>query len=184
MVIAVGLSLISTYGQGYFNFNNRAVPAVDARFVLSTDSPGTSSVGTDFQVQLFAGPIGTPLDQLQPTDPGSVGFRGPAGSIVAGYVMPWSVKVAVIPPAGQNPNTEVLVRAFDGPTWETASYRYQGVYTVEVFGVAAPILQMGTSPLVLETVPEPSILTLIYAGLGTLTLALGRPATRGWVMKI
>ena len=65
-------------GQGQFGFNNRVPsnnPEIDARFVLPTDLPGTSTVGTGFQVQLFAGPDGTPLNELLPTDPPSTGFR-------------------------------------------------------------------------------------------------------------
>src|SRR5690242_5158631 len=118
LVAAILFSCISAYGQGQFYFNNRVIRIVDARFVLATDPPGTSSVGTNFQVQLFAGPIGAPLDQLQPTEPASTGFRGPAGTAVAGYVVPWAVVVPQNPPVGMVPNTEVMVRAFDGLSWQ------------------------------------------------------------------
>lgn len=61
----------SVLGQGQFTFNNRVgsnPPEIDACFVLPTDPPGTSTVGMGFQVQLFAGPEGTPLNELLPTD--------------------------------------------------------------------------------------------------------------------
>src|SRR5215831_8072836 len=145
-LVGITFSVIAAYGQGQFVFNNRVVPDVNARFVLATDPPGTSSVGTNFQVQLFAGPIGTPLEQLPPTEPASVGFRGPAGTAVAGYVIN-TITVPNNPPVGQVPNTEVLVRTFDGPSWRAADYQFQGVYTVEVVPGGGPqILQLGTSP--------------------------------------
>jgi hypothetical protein len=174
-LVGITFSVIAAYGQGQFVFNNHVVPDVDARFVVATDPPGNSSVGTNFQVQLFAGPIGTPLDQLPPTEPASVSFRGPAGTAVAGYVYNSTITVPNNPPLGQVPNTEVLVRAFDGPSWQTANYHFQGVYTVEVIpNGGPPILQLGTSPLVLESVPEPAILTLSFAGLGLAALVLRR----------
>src|SRR5207244_625867 len=53
----------TAHGQGVFIFANRFGDN-EARFVLSTDPQGTSSVGPGFQVQLFAGPEGTPVADL------------------------------------------------------------------------------------------------------------------------
>jgi len=158
-------------GQGQFAFNNRVHPDIDARFVLATDPAGTSSVGTDFQVQFFAGANGTPINRLQPTDPPSVGFRGVAGTPSAGYVWPVSPVVPNNPPVGQLNNTEVLVRVFNGPTWDTATWRFEGLYAVTVIPSAGPqLLQVGTSPLVLQNVPEPSTAVLSFIGIAGLLI--------------
>ena len=75
--------------QGQFYINNRDTTAdVNARFVLPTDPPGTSSVGTNFQVRLFGGPDGSALHELIPLYPDRTTFRGPAGTALAGFVQP------------------------------------------------------------------------------------------------
>lgn len=61
----------------------------------------------------------------------------------------------------------VLVRVFDGPAWETATYRFERLYPSVWLGGdpgPAPNLQMGTEPLVLYEVPEPSLLALAILG--------------------
>jgi hypothetical protein len=151
---------IAVVGQGFFEFNNRFTSyGINARFVLNTDPPGTSSVGTNFQAQLFAAPAGTPVDELLPTDPPSTGFRGPAGSVVAGYVRQIE---AIVSGATAGDDATVLVRVFDGPNWATATYRYEGIYNVIVIdGLPPPFfLPLGNSPLVLYPVPEPPTLAL------------------------
>ena len=156
------LASVAALGQGQFLFNTR----VDARFVLNIDPPGTSSVGLDFKVQLFGGPEGTVPDQMAPLDPQFLGFRGPAGSATAGYVIP---ALVTVPRVSIDPAT-VLVRVFNSASWETANYRFEGTYTVQLIeGLPAPIeLPMGTSPLVLQPVPEPSLLLLAMVGLAGL----------------
>jgi hypothetical protein len=136
---ALGLSVVATLftsaavlGQGEFIFNNRAGHFdVNARFVLATDPPGTSSVGTNFRVDLFGGPEGTSAAQLVPLNPPSTGFRGPAGSLAAGYVI--GIQVAV-PGAELASHATVLIRVFDGPTWKTATYRLERLYPHVLLG--------------------------------------------------
>jgi hypothetical protein len=111
--------------QGEFYFNNRiSSDGVNARFVLSTDPAGTSSVGTDFQVQLFGGPKGSLPDQFQALDPPGTGFRGPAGSAIAGYVTPVVARVPNVPPFQ---TAAIVVRVFDGGSWQGARYRFEGL---------------------------------------------------------
>src|SRR4051812_32482285 len=60
------MSSVVAVGFGEFIFTNRQLPENDARFVLCTDAPGTSSVsGSGFHVQLSGGPIGTPVDEFK-----------------------------------------------------------------------------------------------------------------------
>lgn len=164
LVTAMLMALSSANGQGIFIFNNRVGPDVNARFVLSTDAPGTSSVGEGFQVQLFGGPEGTPVQQLVPLEP-STAFRGAAGTTGAGYV--WGV-TPVVPGVFPPFRATILVRVFDSPSWETAHYRFEGIYNTDVVvGLPPPLLlQLGTSPLVLFPIPEhsPLMLPLRVAG--------------------
>lgn len=160
-------------GQGQFVFNNRIGTEVNARFVLPTDPPGTSSVGTNFQVHLFGGPEGTPFEQLQPLDPPSTGFRGAAGTIAAGYVVSTVTTVPRVPPASV---ATILVRVFDGSAWDTAAYRFEREYALQVWDHLPPNLQLGTSPLILQAIPEPSTILLAQLGLGALVWCMGRKA--------
>lgn len=161
--VACVAAQIGASGQGQFVFNNRVAREVDARFVLSSDPPGESSVGWDFQVQLFGGPEGTPLNQLAPLDPPSTTFRGAAGSAEAGYVVGLT---PVVPNVPVGAGAAILVRAFDGPDWDTATYRFEEAWNVRLAGL--PNLALGTSPLILHPVPEPPPwlpLTLTSAGI-------------------
>lgn len=164
LVFAAMVAAATAFGQSYFAFNNKVGLIVDAPFVLCTDPPGTSSVGEGYRVQLFGGNPGTPLDQLVPTDPPGTTIRADR----PGYV--WPI-LAVVPGLQRNPAT-ILVRAFDGPTWEGATMRFQEVYSVNV----APVehlfdtLRLGTAPLVLCAIPEPSPLLLVLFGVGAALL--------------
>jgi hypothetical protein len=61
LIIAAAALMVSVaaYGQGQFVFNNRLLPTVEAKFVLPTDTGGTSSLaGDEFSVKVLAGPQG------------------------------------------------------------------------------------------------------------------------------
>ena len=167
---AIFLASFAASGQGTFYFSNRDLSSgVNARFVLPTDTPGTSSVGLNFAAQVFGGPDGTPPGQLVPLDPPSTTFRGAAGTALAGYLLP--VPVTVLGTSGGGRAT-ILVRVFDGGSWEQASFRFEGIYSMILAGdVTPPNLPMGSSPLVLQAVPEPSsgllcLLCLVLTGGG------------------
>ena len=70
--------------------------------------------------------------------------------------------------AGKELFGEPLIRVFDGPSWESASYRFEDSYVVEVDMEIPRNLQLGTSPLVLLPVPESSSVLLLLVGLGAL----------------
>src|SRR5690349_15348044 len=106
-VVATLLAAGNAFSQGQFIFNNRALPDVNAPFVLCTDPPGVSSVaGSAFHVELFGAIAGAPVDQLHPL--GTTDFRT---GLAAGYVNPL---VLTVPGAWNGTTATVLVRAFDG----------------------------------------------------------------------
>lgn len=166
LIIALAALMVSVaaYGQGQFVFNNRIGTEVNARFVMPGETT-TSSIGSpDWTVQLFGGPQGTPVANLQPLNPASTTFRGAPGSNAAGYV---TGVTATVPGVDARGNADILVRVI-GPGTSVDF----GPYQVTLGGGVdlPPNLQLGTTPLV---VPEPTTLALAALGLGAL-LALRR----------
>lgn len=150
LIIALAALMVSiaAYGQGQFVFNNRIGTEVNARFVSSSDATGTSSIGSpDYTVSLLGGPVGGSLVAL---DPASTTFRGAAGTTTAGYV---TSVTPTVPGVAIGGNASVLVRVL-GPGGLSQDF---GPYTVNGLGggtATPPNLQLGTSPLVINQVPE------------------------------
>ena len=164
-LLAAALAWVSTpaFGQGQIFFTNRDFTSgVNARFALPGDAPGTSSVGFGFQAQIFGGPEGTPMGRLVPLDPSSTVFRGPAGGPLAGYLQP---VVATIPGVNVGDSAEILVRVFNGLSWATASFRYEGAFSMMTTSEMPPTVPLGASPIVLVFVPEPSSAVLVALGM-------------------
>jgi len=154
---------IAAYGQGQFNFNNRIPPGIDARFVLSSDAAGTSSIGTpDWSIQLLGGPVGGALVALSPA---TVAFRGAAGTSAAGYT---ATGISPIVPNVDVGGTAAIVVRVLGPGGISQDFNY----TTPLGGgtVIPPNLQMGTSPLVINAIPEPATLALGALGVGALLM--------------
>lgn len=167
LIIAVAALMVSiaAYGQGQFVFNNRVLPDVNARFIANTDpADGSSSIiGTDYTVQLFNGTAAI--------DPASTTFRGAAGTATAGYVSPTTETVpGVAPGAAAQITLKVL-----GPNITGGSQSF-GPYSVTLGGgtITPPNLPLGTTPLTVTLVPEPTTLALGLLGLGALGLAIRR----------
>lgn len=164
---------LATYGQGTVTINNRIGSEVTARFVLSTDAAGTSSVGSpDYTVSFTGGPVGGTLVALTPA---TSTFRGAAGSTAAGY---FNGVTATVPGVAPGANASVLVTVL-GPGGLKQNF---GPYTATGLGgdnpsggppLTPPNLPMGTSSLVVNPVPEPATLALGLIGLGGL-LAIRR----------
>jgi hypothetical protein len=151
-------------GQGQFVVNNRIPPHTDARFVLCTDPPGTSSVrGSDFHVDIYSAPPGTALEPWNATAFATTSFRTGAS---VGYLNPLSVTVPGALYDGQE--VPVLIRAYDGFTWEGATWRFEGRFTADVwlFTIPAGNVQFGMEPLVLCNIPEPHPMLLGLVGFG------------------
>jgi MYXO-CTERM domain-containing protein len=159
LMIAVAALMVSiaAYGQGQFVFNNRIPPDINAKIVLADGTTGLS--GTDYTVQLLAGPSGTPTAQLQPI--ATTDFRTGAA---AGYV---NALTPTVPGVGEGKNADVVLRVFQGAGTSGAALVDFGPYTVTLHeSPNTPAnLPMGTALL---TVPEPSTLALGLIGLGAL----------------
>jgi len=157
---------IAAYGQGQFVFNNRVVPDVTARFVGNTDAAGTSSIGTDFTVNLYSNAGGN----LTALDPASTTFRGAAGTASAGYVTPTT---ETVPGVAAGANASIVVRVLGAKV--TGGQQDFGPYTVSLGGgtISPPNLPLGTSPLSVTLIPEPSTIALGLLGVGAL-LAIRR----------
>jgi hypothetical protein len=163
--LVVGLVLgmaARALGQGQFVFNNRALPDVDARMIFSD---GTYPSGTDYYVQLFGGPSGTPTSTW--TELGTTDFRTGAA---AGYVDPITVTVP-----GAMTSADLELRIFptpntSGPPLATVFDSIgRSVFTtpVAVAPNPPPNLPLGTSPLIIP-IPEPSTYSLILLGVSGL----------------
>jgi len=173
LIIAVAALMVSiaAYGQGQFAFNNHVTPDVLARFISNSDpsSGSSSSIGTDggFTVALFDK---SSAGVLTPLNPASTTFRGAAGTATAGYVTPTTETDPVV--AGST--SASIVVEVQGATVAGGKQDF-GPYTVTLGGgaVTPPNLPLGTTPLVVNLVPEPSTLALGLLGLGAL-LAIRR----------
>jgi hypothetical protein len=144
LVAALLLAPVTATGQGQFVFDNRALPDVNARFVLCTDPPGTSSVsGDQYHVQLLVGPYEVGFDPSQAIASWMVSFRT---GLAAGYVNPATFTVP-----GMFGEATVLVRAYRGESWDTSPVRYEGVFLTPLGVAPGPpgMVPLGTSPLVL-----------------------------------
>jgi MYXO-CTERM domain-containing protein len=169
LMIAVAALMVSiaAYGQGQFVFNNRVPPDINARFQLTSDASGTSSLaGNAYTVQLLGGAEGTPAAQLTPL--ATTDFR--TGN-AAGYVNPLTVTV---PGVANGKNASIVLNVFAGASATGAALTSFGPYTVAVAEAPAtpPNLALGTNPLIVP-VPEPATLALGAIGLGAL-LAIRR----------
>ncbi|MFO1497871.1 MAG: hypothetical protein U1G07_05665 [Verrucomicrobiota bacterium] len=167
--VALLMSVKAACAQGTFMFYNRVQGLVDARFVLPTDPPGSSSVGPSFQIQLFGGTPGTPIASLIPLEPPTVTINSAAPAVTYGYVNGTTVTV---PNTSVGGGATILLRVFDGPSWKEAGYRLERVYSVPWLAsdMTPEYLPMGTTPLVLAPVPEPGSAWLIVMGLPVLGL--------------
>jgi hypothetical protein len=167
LIIAAAALMVSVaaYGQGQFVFNNRLLPTVEAKFVLPTDTGGTSSLAGDaFSVQVLAGPQGGTLAPV-----GSTTFRSGAA---AGFV---NAITPAVPGLTDGQTASVQLRFFQGAAGTGTLLGELGPYNVVVHTApATPVaLGLGTSPITVPVIPEPSTFALAALGLGAL-LAIRR----------
>jgi len=160
IAIASLMVAVASYAQGTLVFNNRIPGVVDARVTF-----GGAGVGAGFTAELLGGPVGGTLQPLTPT----ATFRtSPAAAL--GYInAPASAVVVPGVPAGGT--AQIVMRAFNGATYESSSIRGQSTpITVGPLGGTPP----GGAPLTppnlvnlqaFELVPEPSTIALGVLGL-------------------
>lgn len=166
LIIALAALMVSVaaYGQGQFVFNNRALPDVDAKFIMAGET--TSSLAGDaYSVQVLAGPVGGTLAAV-----GSTTFRSGAA---AGYV---NAITPSVPGLTEGQTASVSLKFYQGAAGTGTLLGELSGYSVVVHQApATPVaLSLGTSPLVVGTaVPEPATLALAALGFGAL-LAIRR----------
>jgi MYXO-CTERM domain-containing protein len=171
LIIALAALMVSiaAYGQGQFVFNNRIGTEVTARFITSSDpaNGSSSSIGSpDWSVQLTGGPVG---GTLAPLTPATTGFRGAPGTSAAGYVTQIEPTVPGVAAGG---TASISVKVL-GPGGISQTFPLVTVSNLGGGTITPPNLPLGTSPLVVNVVPEPTTLALGALGLGAL-LAIRR----------
>lgn len=162
LIIALAALMVSVaaYGQGQFTFNNRSLPAVDAKFLL----PGGSLAGDAYSVEVLAGPENGTLAVV-----GTTTFRTGAA---AGYV---NAITPTVPGLGDGAKASVALKFYQGAAGTGTLLDTLTGYTVTLHTAPATpeALALGTSAITLNVVPEPSTLALAALGVGAL-LAIRR----------
>lgn len=126
-----------------------------------------SRVGREMTAQIYAAPAGAPLTNLQPVHPARQFESGE----YSGYVFGGTLHVPDIWPGAM---ATVVMRAFDGDSWETSLCRGEsGPITITLtggLGTDAPL--EGLEPFSVNCIPEPGVVVL--AGLGAAELWVAR----------
>lgn len=126
MVIAMDIA----HGQGAVALNNRVTGVVDVRLVLANGS----GAGAGWIAQLYGAAAGTPTANLKPLTPTTT-FRTSSAAAM-GYVNAVDVIVPGVPPGAQ---ATLILRGFQGSSFETASLRYESnPFTVTLGGGTLP----------------------------------------------
>lgn len=153
------LTTVAGFGQGSVYFNNRVPGEVDARVVL----PDGTGAGAGWIAQLFIDSGGGQLTPLQP----STTFRT-SSQAAMGYVESVDMTIPGVAPGAQ---ATFVMRAFNGPTFETSTLRYQSnPFTLRLGGgLLPPVNLVGlqsftqvplVSAPVISVPPESQTLTL------------------------
>lgn len=121
----------TAFGQGTIQFNNRIVGTVDARIFLPD---GITGVGAGYKAQLYAGPAGSVISSLRALTP-TTDFRT-SSAAAAGYVNPVDL---VIPGSPGGQKVTVVMRVFNGSTYETSTIRGESnPITITLGGASVP----------------------------------------------
>ena len=165
IALATLIATVASYGQGTVQFNNR-LPAsgIDAKIL----SGGVGISDAAFKAQLYAGPEGTAVSGLKAV-PGTASFR--TGN-AAGYISPIDVAIPGIAPGAK---ATIVVRAYNGSTFETSStFGTSSPITVTLGGAGSPpgpgAELLGLQGFSVALVPEPSTIALGILGASALLL--------------
>lgn len=164
LALAALMVSVAAYGQGQFVFNNRALPAVDAKFLLPGETTTSSLAGDAYSVQVLAGPEGGTLAPV-----GTTTFRSGAA---AGYV---NAITPTVPGLADGAKASVALRFYQGAAGTGTLLAELTGYTVTLHTAPATpeALALGVGAITLPVVPEPSTLALAALGVGAL-LAIRR----------
>lgn len=126
----VSVTLNQLEQSGLVVFNNRISGILDARVLL----PDGRGAGEGWTAQLYGGPVGTAVSALEPLFPTTT-FRT-SSSRTAGYLNSVVVAVPGVPPTE---NANLVLRVFDGESYETSSHRGESAsVTVSLGGGVVP----------------------------------------------
>jgi len=147
------------FAQGIIHFVNSAPIGTDTFEVTLPDGRG---VGPGFTAQLYGGREDLSVSELTPLLPTTTFGTGSR----AGFVIPVLVPVPGVPPLSR---AKVLMRVFDGASWETSLCRGESDVTVLRVGggEVAPTSLTGLRPFSVTCIPEPSTMALLCCGLGS-----------------
>ena len=168
------VSAVAAVGQGQFFFSNRdTTSGVTARIVAPSDTGTLSSIGSpDYVIQLFGGPIGS--DQV-PLDPPETGFRGPAGSALAGWVVPVTVTVP-----GVRPGEPAAVTLYlKGPSLPCLNPMTIVIPSLGGGVVTPPTLPMGAASFFGICPEPPPIVVITMVGLAASLSICSQPSRGG-----
>jgi hypothetical protein len=142
--LRVGGNLMTNLGESFFYKKLGSPTFADATVYFSTYLPGAvdaritwkngAGIGQGLKAQLYGGPSGTPVDQLAPLQPQTTFQTRSAAA--SGYVNPVLVTIPGVVP---NTSATLLMRVFDGASYETSSVRGESdPITVRVGGIIFP----------------------------------------------
>ncbi|MBL9138700.1 MAG: hypothetical protein JNK85_22715 [Verrucomicrobiales bacterium] len=155
-LIFVGAA-ISSRAQGTILFSTGYGVVNYARVIYSDGTP----VGRGFTAQLYGGPQGTPVGELIPLFPTTV-FRDSHPETL-GYVQPMIVD---IPNVSIDDKATVIMRAYNGPDWESSTCRGESA-PIDVFvylGAGRAGELNGLQPFSVNCVPEPGTTSIAILG--------------------
>jgi hypothetical protein len=153
---------VSAYAQGTVVFNNRIPGVVDAKVTFNG-----AGVGAGFTAELLAGPNANQLVALKPT----AAFRTSPDAALGYITAP--ADALVVPNVAPGGTATIVMRAFNGATFDSSSIRGQSApITVTLGGAGTPpslpanLVGLATFALV----PEPSTIALGVLGAAALLL--------------
>lgn len=162
LLIAVG-----AHAQGYFAVNTRASSTSLIKFL---DAGGTPLSGSDYFVQVFAGPDANNLTPL--ADPFALTRTGTSAGLTNPFNKTFNTALA------GGTTVTVGYAAFQGSSWATATAKSPIITKADAGAGAALTVQLVEAPNLPNTVvlgngtvslvPEPATLALGLIGLGTL----------------
>lgn len=153
---------VSAFAQGTVVFNNRIPGVVDAKVTFQG-----KGVGAGFTAELLAGPSANQLVALKPT----ATFRTSPDAALGYIVAP--AEALVVPNVAPGGNATIVMRAFNGATFDTSSIRGQSAPIVVKLGgegtpPSLPANLVGLQAF--ELIPEPSTIALGLLGAAALLL--------------
>jgi hypothetical protein len=166
VTLAAVLVSASTFGQGTINFNNLVSSAgIDAP-VYKPDGVTGAGAGTQANAQLFL-VTGTTFTALTP----ATTFRATPAGAAQRYVTPPAP--VVVPNIAGGSQATVVLRAWEGASYDTATVRGQSnPITITLGGggspPAVPANLVGLTTFNMTAIPEPSTMALGLLGAAAL----------------